>query len=181
MGELAFWKAVVADTSNFLERVIQLLEENGVRYCVIGGVAVNAYVAPVVTEDLDIVIATDDLSRARELLDAQVETRAFPHSLNVYDPGSRLQVQLQLEHELQGFFARATVEEVVGMRLPVARREDLVDAKVRAACDPAGRPSKRMKDVLDLARLVSAFPALLERVPPPLREQVVLGVDSPPR
>ncbi|MFN0146581.1 MAG: hypothetical protein ACKVT1_08730 [Dehalococcoidia bacterium] len=47
MGELAFWKAVVADTSNFLERVIQLLEENGVRYCVIGGVAVNAYVTPV--------------------------------------------------------------------------------------------------------------------------------------
>lgn len=34
MSSLAFWKAVVQDKSNFLERVIALLEENNVRYCV---------------------------------------------------------------------------------------------------------------------------------------------------
>ena len=179
MSELAFWKAIVADKSNFLERAIQLLEENGLRYCVIGGVAVNAYVAPVVTEDLDIVIATADLSRARALLGAAFRTREFPHRLNLYDLDSRLQVQLRLEHALEGLVERATTEEVMGMRLPVATREDLVDAKGRAAMDPTRRPSKRMKDVLDLARLVGGFPELLERIPQSLRAQVLTGVDDP--
>ena len=59
MSALAFWKAVVADRSNFLERIIALLEDNGIRYCVIGGVAVNAYAEPVLTLDLDVVVATD--------------------------------------------------------------------------------------------------------------------------
>lgn len=46
MSALAFWKAVVQDESNFLERVIGLLDDGGFRYCVIGGVGVNAYVEP---------------------------------------------------------------------------------------------------------------------------------------
>jgi hypothetical protein len=42
----AFWKLVTLDRSDFLESLIALLEENGVRYCVIGGQGVNAYVEP---------------------------------------------------------------------------------------------------------------------------------------
>ena len=40
MSALAFWKAVVQDESNFLERVTSLLRDGGFRYCVIGGVGV---------------------------------------------------------------------------------------------------------------------------------------------
>jgi Nucleotidyl transferase AbiEii toxin, Type IV TA system len=50
-------------------------------------------------------------------------------------------------------------------RLPVARVEDLLDGKVWAAMDPRRRPSKRQKDLADIARLLEAFPALRERVP----------------
>lgn len=67
VSSVAFWKAVVADRSNFLERVIAVLEESGIGYCVIDGAAVNAYAEPVVTQDLDIVSATAELRRAREL------------------------------------------------------------------------------------------------------------------
>ncbi len=42
MQELAFWKAVVVDESNFLEAVVGLLADNNIRYCVIGGQGVNA-------------------------------------------------------------------------------------------------------------------------------------------
>ena len=54
---LEFWKAVTVDRADFLESLVALLREQGIRYCVIGGQAVNAYVAPVVSLDLDLVVA----------------------------------------------------------------------------------------------------------------------------
>ena len=52
MQALEYWKAVTTDKAGFLDRVIALLAESGVRYCVIGGQAVNAFVEPVVSLDL---------------------------------------------------------------------------------------------------------------------------------
>jgi hypothetical protein len=49
MQELAFWKAIIVDESNFLEAIIGLLTESRIRYCVIGGQGVNAYVDPLVS------------------------------------------------------------------------------------------------------------------------------------
>jgi hypothetical protein len=49
-----FWKTVVADRTDFLDRLIALFAEHGVRYCLVGGPAVNAYVEPLVSLDLDI-------------------------------------------------------------------------------------------------------------------------------
>jgi hypothetical protein len=165
MSSLAFWKAVVADKSNFLERIIALLEEHEIRYCVIGGVAVNAYADPVVTLDLDIVVATDQLARVRELAELQFKVREFPYSLNVYDPGSKLQVQFQRRPEMSVVLGGARVREVMDLRLPVAAPEDLMDAKVAAALEPTRRPSKRQKDLADISRLLEAFPKLRDRVP----------------
>ena len=56
---LTFWKTVVADKVDFLDRLIALLTEHDIRYCIIGGTAVNAFVEPLVTLDLDIVVAED--------------------------------------------------------------------------------------------------------------------------
>src|SRR6185312_6598996 len=52
------WKAVTKDHANLLESLIQLLNEHKVKYCVIGGQAINAYAEPVVTLDLDLAIAS---------------------------------------------------------------------------------------------------------------------------
>ena len=174
MGALAFWKAVVADKSNFLERIIALLEENGIRYCVIGGVAVNAYAEPIVTLDLDIVVAADQLERARELCEQQFKVREFPYSLNVYDPDSKLQVQLQRRPELDPFVGRAHVRDVMDLALPVAAPEDLLAAKIAAATEPTRRASKRLKDFADIRRLVDAFPELMGSVPPDVRPRILL-------
>ena len=83
MKALEFYQTVVRDSSNFLHRLIGLLEEHGIRYCVIGGQAVNAYVEPLVTLDLDIVIAVDQLAFARSLFESEFHVREFPHSLNL--------------------------------------------------------------------------------------------------
>ena len=56
MRAATFWRTVTLDRSNFLEALIGLLEEHRVRFCVIGGQGVNAYVEPLVGLDLDLVI-----------------------------------------------------------------------------------------------------------------------------
>lgn len=176
MSSLAFWKAVVEDGSNFLERVIRLLQERGIRYCVIGGVGVNAYAEPIVTQDLDVVIATEQIGTARALLEREFRVREFDHSFNVYDPGSKLQVQVQLDVPAD-VVGRATVREVMDLRLPVAEPGDLLRMKIEAATDTTRRGSKRAKDILDLARLAMAFPELIDEIPGGLRARVEEAMD----
>ena len=174
MSSLAFWKAVVQDKSNFLERVIGLLEESGFDYCVIGGVAVNAYAEPVVTQDLDLVLSRADLAPARVLLEKHFKVQEFEHSLNVYDPGSKLQVQLQKDPRIEGLLDRAERRDVMDLVIPVASPHDLLRLKIAAALEPTRRASKRLKDMADLRRLIDAFPALEPEVPVELRSSLLL-------
>ena len=54
MQALEFWKAVTVDHSNLLERFVEWLHVHSVRFCLVGGQAVNASVDPVVSLDLDL-------------------------------------------------------------------------------------------------------------------------------
>jgi hypothetical protein len=162
---LAYWKAVTTDKAGFLDQVIALLGESGVRYCVIGGQGVNAFVEPVVSLDLDLAVATADVAPTEELLRRHFRVERFPHSVNVSMPGSDLRVQLQTDPRYGAFVAGASERDVLGLRLPVARLEDVLQGKVWAAQDPARRPSKRQKDLADISRLLEAHPELRGRVP----------------
>lgn len=83
MRARTFWKAVTVDRSNLLDRFLALVRERRARYCLVGGQAVNAYVDPVVSLDLDIVIAAGDLERLEPLLSSQFRVARFSHSLNL--------------------------------------------------------------------------------------------------
>ncbi len=166
MQALAFWKAVTLDRSNFLETLIALLEEHGIRYCVIGGQGVNAYVEPLVSLDLDLVIATGQLAEVEALLRSSFQVQSFPHSLNITAEGSELRVQLQTDPRYFDFVDRACRREVLGIRLPVASLADILKGKIWAASDPERRPSKRRKDLLDIERILEAYPELRSSVPP---------------
>jgi hypothetical protein len=179
MSALAFWKAVVGDKSNFLERVIALLDHEGIRYCVIGGVGVNAYAAPMVTEDLDIVIAVGQIDAAKAALAREFRVHEFEHSYNAYDPGSKLQVQVQLDPALSRIVERAAFHDVMDLRLPVAEPRDLIRLKIAAAVEPKRRASKRGKDALDIARLLMAFPELRDEIPDPLWQRIEPLLDTP--
>jgi len=162
---LEYWRAVTIDKAGFLDRVIALLAESGVRYCVIGGQGVNAFVEPVVSLDLDIAVAAEDLASAEELLRGHFRVERFPHSVNVSLLGSDLRVQLQTDSRYSAFVGRASLRGVLGLSLPVARVEDVLQGKVWAAQDPTRRPSKRQKDLADISRLLEAYPELRSRVP----------------
>jgi hypothetical protein len=170
---LAYWKAVTADKAGFLERVIALLAESRAKYCVIGGQAVNAFVEPVVSLDLDLAVATTDVSSAEDLLRKHFRVERFPHSINVSMPGSDLRVQLQTDPRYGAFVGSASQRDVLGLRLPVAKLEDVLQGKVWAARDPARRPSKRQKDLADISRLLEAYPELRRRVPEDILSRLI--------
>ncbi len=156
------------DRANLLERLVTLLNTHGIQYCVIGGQAVNAYVEPLVSLDLDLVIAVEQMDEAVKLLTTEFEVKDFPYSLNIYLPGSDLRVQIQTDERYASFPERAMTEEVLGLALPVASLEDTLRGKVWAALDPDRRASKRQKDLADIARLLEAYPWLRQYVPPDL-------------
>jgi hypothetical protein len=165
MEALQFWKAVALDEANMLESLVGLLEEQRVAYCVVGGQAVNAYVDPLVSMDLDIVIAVDDLERIRSLLEARFTVEIFPHSINLALEGSGLRAQIQTDPRYASFLARSERRGVLGLVLPVAGIEDLLQGKIWAVTDETRRASKRQKDLADIARILEAYPNLRSRVP----------------
>lgn len=165
MDALTFWKVVTRDASQLLERLLSLLDAHGIRYCVIDGQAVNAYVDPLVTLDLDLVVAAEQLVEVEGLLASEFVVERFPHSPNVSAPNSDLRVRLQLDPRYAAFVARAVSGNVLGLDLPVATAEDVLAGKIWAVQDPTRRPSKRQKDLADIARMIEALPELRAKVP----------------
>lgn len=62
------------------------------------------------------------------------------------------------------------MRSVLGVRLPVASVEDVLEGKIWASLDPERRPSRRRKDFLDIERLLEAHPDLGGQVPEEIRE-----------
>jgi hypothetical protein len=165
MRALEFWKAVTLDKADFLDSMVNLLAESGIHYCVVGGQAVNAYAEPLVSLDLDLAVAVQDLDRARTLFAEKFVVEEFGHSLNVSSSGSDLRVQIQTDPRYFEFPGRSSQREVLGLTLPVARIEDVLQGKIWAASDPRRRPRKRQKDVLDIGRILDVRPDLRQSVP----------------
>jgi hypothetical protein len=168
-----YWKAVTTDQAGFLDRIVALLAESGLRYCVIGGQAVNAYVEPVVSLDLDVAVASADLAAAEALFRDEYKVERFAHSVNVTAARSELRLQLQTDPRYAAFVERASRRRVLGLELPVAALEDVLQGKVWAAQDPTRRASKRQKDLADISRLLEAYSELRARVPAEILDRLI--------
>jgi hypothetical protein len=173
MQAQTFFKVVTMDESNLLEQLTMLFEEHHISYCVIGGQGVNAYVEPLVSLDLDVVVVSEQLAEVERLLAKSFSVKHFPHSLNVAASHSDLRVQIQTDARYADFPARAAVREVLGRPLRVAALEDVLQGKIWAALDLERRGSKRQKDLADIARLIEVYPQLRERVPAEILARLV--------
>ncbi len=169
----AFYKAVTVDRSGVLEQILELLNRLSVPYCVVGGQAVNAYVEPLVSLDLDLVVAAENLPQLLAALPPAAAVEHFADSVNVTFPESDLRLQFQTDPRYMDFPARATIGNVLGTELRVASPEDVLVGKVWAANDGARRPSKRLKDLADIARLLERFPDLRRLVTPNLLDKLM--------
>ena len=167
-----FLNAVANGKRDILAAVLRILRHTQAPYCVIGGLAVNAYAEPVVSLDLDIVVALDKVEEVCAAAEAQgLTVRRFEHSVNLTSPDSDLRIQLQTDERYQKFIERAVETEVLGYTMRVADPRDVLRGKLWAYQDTARRPSKRQKDLADILRLLEAHPELREVVPPGILPQ----------
>ncbi|MBM4430228.1 MAG: hypothetical protein FJ026_07775 [Chloroflexi bacterium] len=172
MNEREFTNKVTNSQEDFLQDFLDILEEQDVPFCVIGGLAVNAYAEPVVSLDLDLVVTSDRMDELVEVLGQRFTVHRFPHSINVSSPSSDLRIQIQTDPKYQGFIARASRQMILGYETSVAALEDVLQGKVWAFSDPTRRASKRQKDLADIMRLVETHPHLMALLTEPLRKQI---------
>lgn len=150
---------------------LEALRASGQPFCLIGGLAVNHYVEPVVTLDAAFaVVAAPGVADA--LRRAGFQVAEHPHSINAQLPGSRLRIQITINSRYAAFPARAVEGELFGVRLPVATLDDLVQGKLWAIADPQRRASKKAKDKADLIRICEAQPRLVAVIPAGLIPEV---------
>lgn len=168
-----FLNSIAKGKKDFLQQFIAILTETGSHYCVIGGLAVNAYVEPVVSLDIDIVIAVNDIETVENAAHSQHwKVEKFEHSINISDSGSDLRVQIQTDPRYQGFIASSELRNILGYDMKVAALEDVLQGKVWAYTDANRRRSKRQKDLADIMRIIETFPEFAVKLPSSLKEKL---------
>ena len=165
MTKKEFLKAVSNGEEDIIQIFLDALSTAGIDFCVIGGLAVNAYAEPLVSLDIDIVVATDDIEKSCKAVEAHFKIEHFAHSVNLSSSKSDLRIQLQTDLRYQEFINRASIHSVLGYEMKVASVEDVLQGKIWAYSDEQRRKSKRQKDLTDIIRLIENYPYLAGILP----------------
>jgi len=139
---------------------------------VTGGLAVNAYVEPVVSLDLHIVVALDQLGKIKEIAKSVFRIEEHPYSVNLFSEDSELRIQIQTDPRYQKFIANCTPRKVLGYTMNVAALKDVLEGKIWAFSDESRRKSTRQKDLADIIRIVESYPDLIDILPDSIRKLV---------
>lgn len=154
-------------------RLVSVLEKADVDWCTIGGIAVNHWAEqPMVTQDVDLVVAADSVEQAVSLLEQEeFRSERFEWSVNLKGH-SAVSVQLSTEEFYRDFPSRSVPADVHGILMRVASLDDTLRGKIKAWSEPKRRQSKRIKDLADIARLVEAHPQLWVQLPGNLQKHI---------
>jgi hypothetical protein len=168
-----FLNALANGQTDIVQIVLDIVKEIGSPYCVIGGLAVNAYVEPVVSLDVDMVIAVEAIERiCCEAERHGLSIERFEHSVNIRTSRSDLRIQIQTDPRYQEFISRAQPKKVLGYEMCVASLDDVLQGKIWAYTDQTRRRSKRQKDLADIVRIVEKYPDLKTKLPPSLQQEL---------
>ncbi len=165
MNQKHFLNEISNSKKDIIQEMIDLLNYHHIEYCVVGGLAVNAYAEPVVSLDLDIVIITDCIDQLLRLTGDQYQIEKFPHSINLKSKYSDIRIQIQTDERYQDFIQRASIKNMMGYTIKVASLDDVLIGKVWAYSDKQRRGSKRQKDLADIMRIIESFPELKSKLP----------------
>jgi len=172
MTKKEFLNTISNGKVDILQIFLDSLSANQVDYCVIGGLAVNAYAEPVVSLDLDIVVTADDIEKVCLAVSDRFKIERYAHSINLSSSDSDLRIQLQTDSRYQDFISRAESREVLGYEMRVADIKDVLQGKIWAYSDKQRRMSKRQKDLADILRLIETFPELMVQIPAAIRNKI---------
>ena len=173
MTEKQFYDWQTLGGTDDVMRFVNALEKADIRWCAIGGVAVNHWAADqMVTLDVDFVVAADSVEKAEKVLtEAGFRPERFEWSIN-FKATSKVSIQLTIEDSYREYAERGVAADVHGILMRVASLEDTLAGKIRAWSDPNRRQSKRIKDLADIARLVESHPELWESLPGEIRARI---------
>jgi len=172
MTKKEFLNAVSNGKEDVIQIFLDALKTSKANYCVIGGLAVNAYAEPVVSLDLDIIVAVENIEDVCKTIEAHFKIERFAHSVNLNSDKSDLRIQLQTDPRYQDFIGRSTSQTVLGYQMKVASVEDVLQGKIWAYLDEQRRKSKRQKDLVDIIRLIELYPSLTDLIPASIRQRI---------
>ncbi len=164
-----FMNSLMNGQADIIQIFSDMLNTLKIDYCLIGGLAVNAYAEPVVSLDMDLVVIADSVDTIIQSSKKDFSVKEFPHSLNLKSPLSDLRIQIQTDKRYQAFIANAVIKNVMGYEMKVACLEDILQGKVWAYSDEQRRKSKRQKYLADIFRLAETYPHLKELLPESLK------------
>jgi hypothetical protein len=168
-----FYDWQTAGGTDDVMRLVDCLERGDISWCAIGGVAVNHWAKePMVTQDVDIVIATGSVANAVQLLEqAGFKPEHFEWSINLKGH-SKVSIQISTEEFYAEFPGRSVPADIHGILMRVASLEDTLRGKIKAWKDAERRQSKRIKDLGDIARLVEGHPHLWNMLGDELQKKI---------
>lgn len=157
-------------------RLVAALEEREISWCMIGGLAVNHWaIEPMATADVDLVIASEKIEEAAiALKELGFSENRFDWSIN-FKGESKVSIQISTEEMYLNFPSRSVPANVHGILMHVASLEDTLAGKLAAYLEPQRRRTKKLKDILDIGRLIDAHPQLTALLP----EEVLFKLNNP--
>ncbi len=174
MNERQFFDWQTLGGGNDVQALVDVLNEVGVAWCMIGGLAVNHWAAePMATADVDIVIGAADVERCVKALEqVGFASERFDWSINLKG-SSKVSVQISTDDFYKSFPETAISVQVHGITMRVASAENTLRGKLAAYGDQRRRGSKRQKDFLDILRLVESHESLLVEIPDEMKAKVI--------
>ena len=142
MTKKTFFNKVVNTKEDVLETFFRILEKLKIKYCVIGGLAVNAYAEPVVSLDLDVVVAFANKDKILDAVKDRFSVEEFEHSINLTSKRSDVRIQIQTDPRYQEFIKRASLKQVLGYKMNVAMVEDVLRGKIWDYLDETRKEQK---------------------------------------
>lgn len=166
-----------SDVLRALEKVAQLLEEDGIPYAIIGAMALNAYGYRRVTVDVDLLLTPEGLEafKAKHLGLGYVQK--FPGSKGLRDTEHGVPIDFVLTGEYPGdgkpkpvVFPDPALAAVRGKRVALLPLPRLIELKLASGMTAPHR-LKDLADVLESIRILKLPAGLSEELDPYVREK----------
>ncbi len=154
------------DFEHVIPALIQRLNDEGIRYGVIGGFAMGLLGAPRSTMDLDFLVHRDDLVMLHGLLsNLGYERLAFTENVSQYvhptKPGGAIDILHAFRTYSLSMLERATSYpfQDLNITIRVLQPEDIIGLKVQAI---ANQPARRAQETLDIEALVKRYRGVID-------------------
>ncbi len=168
-----FYNRVTNSKKDLISEFLQILHHEQIPYCVIGGIAINAYCEPVVTLDFDCVVIVEQAEKLKEELKRRkFKVKSQPQTWEITHKDSDVRIQIQRDERYQEFIMKSQSHKVLGYTMMIAQKNDLLRGKLWAYLDPNRNELKRDKDLLDIKRLLRRYPEIEEFLTPEIKERL---------